>query len=102
MLVTYAVVAVWSVAMKRDLELIHEILRHVEEHEQGKPIRVTIAGRQQIEVERHIALCAEAGFIERIKNSGPSAVRRLTWHGHEALDKLRAGGGMSEVAECSP
>ena len=80
--------------MKRDMELVREILLSLEE----SPRNTTIEGYSKEEVNYHVALLIEAGLIDGFvsKNvlSGsvaPSSVvvNRLTWNGHEFAENIR-------------
>lgn len=81
--------------MRRDWKLIYRLLTHVERHTNG-PIAVpTIKGYDPAVVHYHVGLCVEAGYLVADKPGLYDGVRlfsgieRLTWHGHEALDRLR-------------
>jgi len=84
--------------MKRDLQLIKEILLYVEEHteEAAAPIgRIDPAGEySQPQIAGHVQLLIDAGFVDgkihRTHTSGSSyLVSRLTWSGSEFLDDAR-------------
>lgn len=83
--------------MKRDMDLVRQILLVVEEHgtEQG---HITFEpsdtpGKTPDEVAGHIRLLHEHGFIEAEDGSGFGNPvwfpQRLTWQGHEFLDAIR-------------
>ncbi|MDE0170740.1 MAG: DUF2513 domain-containing protein [bacterium] len=85
--------------MKRDFKLIYRILCHVERHTNG-PIQVPdIEGYAPEVVHYHVGLCDEAGYLvagsvgiyegKRMFNG----IERITWDGHEALDRLRRDNG---------
>jgi len=84
--------------VKRNLQLIFEILRYFEE--EGKPgthmPRPEISGHDKNVVNCHVDLCAEAGFI-RFKTSRmpghlpeTDKIEALTWKGHEFLEDWRS------------
>ncbi|MCY3972441.1 MAG: DUF2513 domain-containing protein [Acidobacteria bacterium] len=85
--------------MKRDLQLIKEILLYVEEHaeEGAAPIgRIDLEGEySQPQIAGHVQLLLiDAGFVDgkicRTHTSGSSyLVSRLTWSGSEFLDDAR-------------
>ena len=82
--------------MKRDMNLIRELLFVLEEEPSGfAPEDVEIKGYTNEQIGYHILLLIEAGFIEGQKtvtygSSSPSAIAtRLTWAGHEFLDEAR-------------
>lgn len=81
--------------MKRDMELIRDILQIAENLEAGQTSGVASNEHSEHEIAEHIALLKEAGLIEAIirnDNKGcPSGaiIRRLTWEGHEFLAKAK-------------
>ncbi len=86
--------------MKRDLDLIREILLQVEEREPKQPLEVKIEGRDRQEIVGHVRLLQEAGFVEATFTGGPTAiVHRLTWDGHEFLDSVRESNIWAKVRE---
>ena len=81
-------------AMKRDMDLIREILQAIEARpDEGDVLQ--ISGRTPKEVNYHIALLKDAGFVEATVDGDLSDafsfayVSRLTWQGHEFLDAAR-------------
>lgn len=80
--------------MRREMKLICLILAHVERASACGNIRVPeVPGYEQHIVEYHVELCAEAGYIERTRDGSSGkiiAIHRMTWHGHEALERIRA------------
>jgi hypothetical protein len=81
--------------MKRDLELIKEILLHFESKEDWKHENLEIQGYEKKLVDYHLQLMYEGGLLNcepitsekgRIYNVLPF---RLTWSGHEFLDNIR-------------
>ena len=76
--------------MKRDMDLLREILLQVETREPKQSLEVKIEGRDRQEIVGHVHLLQEAGFVEATFTGGPTAiVHRLTWDGHEFLDLVR-------------
>ena len=76
--------------MKRDMDLIREILLLVEGRKPKQPMDVEIDGRDRQEIFGHVQLLQEAGLVEASFMGGPiSEVHRLTWDGHEFLDSVR-------------
>ena len=80
--------------MKRDMELVRQILFALEEHDKpGDWCIVTIEGRSAIEISYHVKLLNDAGYLEAedISTSDGFAWRptSLTWQGHEFLDAVR-------------
>jgi hypothetical protein len=82
--------------MKRDFDLVREILLRVEEDERATGpawINLSIAGRDHVEVSHHVQLLDEAGLLEAKNLTGLNNFEwqpiRLTWAGHEFLDAAR-------------
>jgi hypothetical protein len=82
--------------MRRHVDLIRTILLEVEKSQSiGKPITVTADGYTPEEVNYHVMLLHEAGFVEALDFSSHNngfqwRPTRLTWPGHEFLDAARA------------
>ena len=79
--------------MKRKMTLIHKILEWTESHADGDPkTPPEIQGYQDTEVNYHIGLCLQAGYLEAdYQNSDQTSdqtykIINLTWDGHEVLD----------------
>jgi len=81
--------------MKRDMDLVREMLLAVEECERfDGPGTMEIEGRDESEVTYHVKLLRQAGLLEVLPPSsnpyGASwSVIGLTWQGHEFLDAAR-------------
>jgi hypothetical protein len=81
--------------MKRDMDLIREILIECEKQD-GAPglMKIAIEGHSDHEINYHLSLLNEAGLIEaRALGHGPTAIvqpLRLTWNGHEFLSAARS------------
>lgn len=84
--------------MKRDLQLIKQILIYFEEKNDWKGEKeIKIEGYPDKQISYHIDILFEAGLI----NGEPSRSAqgriydvvpfRLTWEGHEFLDSIRGG-----------
>jgi hypothetical protein len=76
--------------VKRDLELVREIIKMIEEDPEADnraDVRLDIPGRTDEEMAYHLDLLLDAGFI----NARPEdlIVNGLTWKGHEFLDNIR-------------
>ena len=73
--------------MKRDLDLIKQILNEVEAIDKPK-VNLTIEGFDQIVVNEHVYLCQQAALLEATilrDQEGQAAqaiTSRLTWQGH--------------------
>lgn len=83
--------------MKREWQLIREILEYVErtlrpEHV-GRGLSVPKpeafgSGYAEEEIEYHVQLCAEAGYLNLMPLMG-TRIKSLTWAGHNKLDEMR-------------
>ena len=81
--------------MLRDKALLRKILCDTEHRASAEePITIQIDGYAPGVVSEHIRLAVEAGFMEaeRTAPSGQWLVKRLTWNGHEELDRMRNAG----------
>ncbi|WP_417461517.1 DUF2513 domain-containing protein [Kordiimonas sp.] len=82
--------------MKRDMDLIREIMFAVEEsdHDPLSWMTLSIDGRSQLEVSYHVQLLDEAGLITAVDLSSSDGLhwepKQLTWDGHEFLDNARS------------
>lgn len=81
--------------MKRDMDLIREVLLKVEELPfDGGFHEITVEGRTDDEVTYHVMLLHEAGFIEAQDLTTMDCIcwkpKRLTYSGHEFLDAARS------------
>lgn len=77
--------------MKRDMDLVREILRRVRSLETfDRPVSITIEEQPQTVVSYHIQIMAEYGLLDAISlgsNDGPDwRAMRLTWDGQDFLD----------------
>ncbi len=81
--------------MKRDMNLVREILLTIEGHPTSEAPPITIPGRSEEETGYHVYLMIQAGLLEGIETmskdgDGPEAeASNLTWAGHEFLDTVR-------------
>ena len=81
--------------MKRDMDLVREVLLKVEEMPfDGRFYDVNVEGCSDEVINYHVMLLNEAGLIEAIDLSnlgGPCwKPKRLTYSGHEFLDAARS------------
>lgn len=78
------------------MRLIHKLLEYVERRHDDDPVPLPeIDGYSEEQVHYHVGLCVEAGYLV----AGPvtdtsegrrfATLERLTWAGHEELDKKR-------------
>ncbi|ORE90523.1 hypothetical protein ATO13_22496 [Stappia sp. 22II-S9-Z10] len=79
--------------MKRDMDLIREILLHVEASETLHMTAFQLPGHGDEAVTEHAILCIEKGLLEGrpilTMNSREVLVGRLTWEGHDFLAAIR-------------
>lgn len=81
--------------MKRDMNLIRDLLLEIEANDDGsgRDVKIATDGHSQQELTEHLFMLYEAGFIEGIDASHMQGrvllVQRLTWHGHEFLEVIR-------------
>ncbi len=78
--------------MKRDMDLVREILMEVESWDRGSEWRrVSLEGRGKDEMDWHVRIMSDAGLIRAVQSveTGEALVERLTWDGHEFLDSAR-------------
>lgn len=82
--------------MKRDMELIRQILLKIEEEPSGwAPSEIKIEGYTKEQIDYHILLMIEAGLLKgeevtSLSSQSPCGLAtRMTWHGHEFLDNSR-------------
>lgn len=81
--------------MKRDWDLIREILLKLERQAQARGLLKDngFVGYSPETVSYHFKLLSDAGLIEAVDYSSMNELtlvaRSLTWQGHEFLDKIR-------------
>jgi hypothetical protein len=81
--------------MKRDMDLIRDILLKLEEVPENSylsnpPEDLDLQEHSFEEVAYHLGLLIDAGLLEASQDlSGGFAVKKITWHGHEFLDDTR-------------
>ena len=90
--------------MKRDMDLIREILLKVESF-QRFPFtgRISIPGRSEEEINYHIFLLSDAGLIRTdngfVGRISPYSVTSLTWKGCEFLEAAKDNTRWNETKE---
>lgn len=76
------------------MQLIALILAYVEEQTKCGAIPLPrFKGYTHEQIVYHVKLCEEAGYLDIVVAAGsktPTAIHRMTWTGHEALEPLRA------------
>ena len=84
--------------MKRDMDLIRRLLLYLEEKQSSRPeANVCVQGYSKEEIVYHLALMAQAGYIDYEAFGSISNPNRLievvpgslTWEGHELLETMR-------------
>lgn len=85
--------------MRRDLGLIRELLlklepisgAHAWQHIYSNDPRIQVEERTPDEIEYHLQLLVEQGFVERPRSGAMEGIvfKRLTWAGHDYLDAVR-------------
>lgn len=83
--------------MKRDLDLVRQLLPVIEERDLFRPGDGAFSGYSDQDVAHHLIITHEAGLIEgresrEICQRMDFVVRRLTWNGHDFLAKARDEG----------
>ncbi len=71
--------------MKRDMDLLREILLQVETREPKQSLEVKIEGRDRQEIVGHVHLLQEAGFVERHRPTRPTAQVGAKEPGHQLV-----------------
>lgn len=85
--------------MKRDLELVKELLIMIEEHDNNQPFQITreegykYSHEEIEEIQYNLKLMIDAGLIEgedvSTFESSDTLIQSLTWAGHDFLDAAR-------------
>ena len=78
--------------MQRHRQLILKLLEFAVDQTNGDVQPPEIPGYTAQQVQYHVELCSQAGYMKVRKLGGKKARYRilsLTWQGHEALVKLR-------------
>jgi len=97
-----------NIEMKRDMDLVRDLLLHVESDplldgthwlHADTPSELGITGHSADEVGYHVNLLGEAGFLRIMGMETIPAISKLTWEGHEFLDNIRDQGIWSKTKE---
>ncbi len=80
--------------MKRDMDLVREILLAIEASPTTITGHFTLEGREGPLVDEHVRLLTEAGFLTHSRATYVAGKRMglgvaLTWRGHEFLETIR-------------
>jgi hypothetical protein len=91
--------------VKRDMDLAREILFKIEESPDfGRPVEISIEGREEVEINYHVMLLHQAGLITGVGTSGFGDTDEwiatgMTWSGHEFLDAARENTRWNQAKE---
>ena len=91
--------------MKRDMELIRNILLLLENETSGwAPDSIEIDGYTNEQIGYHTVLLIEAGLVvgeesEEMGSEPSGFIQRLTWAGHEFLDSAKDSGRWKEAKD---
>jgi hypothetical protein len=89
--------------MKRDLDLVRELLLDIEKNAKGVRADWTFSGEEHDPslVLYHVRLLFDAGFVEGqfIEDAEAYWVDRITWQGHEFIDAVRDAGVWKKTKE---
>lgn len=86
--------------MKRDMELVREILREIRAKSDLQPREITITGYGEEDAGRHIEMLFNEGYIEGSQFRGGGRpyttvlVKDLTWSGHDLAGALLTDEGV--------
>lgn len=93
-------------SMKRDMDLVRQILIRATEHEDGYVYEnPDIAGYTKDQIDHHIYLMCQAGLVEASDSStmdgaSPTALLiSVTWAGHDFIDAARSNTIWSSVKD---
>jgi hypothetical protein len=82
--------------MKRDMDLVRQILLKIEEHEHGlAPRNLAIEGYSEEQIAYHVHLMGQGGLLQvadvtHTGSASPEAIPlRMLWGGHDFLDAAR-------------
>lgn len=76
--------------MKRDMDLVRQILQQIEDRKPGSSNHgVSATGRSRDELYEHLMIMQDAGLVEGVAMAPVPLCRRMTWEGHEFLEQSR-------------
>lgn len=84
--------------MKRDMDLIRDLLLHIESDPlfdgqhwvtPATPSDMGISGHSMEEIAYHLSLLIDAGYVKGQHAMLIPTISQLTWDGHEFLDNVR-------------
>lgn len=75
--------------MKRDLDLVRDILLAVEADPREGLVFLNLEKYSKRDVSNHVLLLTEAGYLESTVMEGEFIPTHMTWQGHEFLEAAR-------------
>ena len=91
--------------MKCNPMLIYQLLEFVEQEHNNGPVMVpAVEAYSDVVVHYHVGLCVEAGYLvaaEPRESNGCRTfdrIHRLTWNGHEEIERFRLKCASSSLA----
>lgn len=90
-------------AMRRDMELVRDILESVRDRKNLNHQIVNLSERDALEVARHVEMLIDAGYLDGVTKRAVAggapmcAVRDLTWEGHEFYGVLTSHKGWDAI-----
>lgn len=89
--------------MKRDIDLVRQILQQIEERnpENADPgvLNVRVNSRSMAVVSGHLQIMCDAGLVGGMGPHSVISCERLTWEGHEFLEQSRDEGIWEEAKD---
>jgi hypothetical protein len=85
--------------VKRDFDLIRDILLNIEQHQSHGHFSVRLEGRDEVEISLHLKWLHEAEFVDAYNLQWTTIwqVSSLTWKGCDYLDAVRDPGIWGKV-----
>lgn len=92
----------WGVKMKRDLNLVREIMLLIENNDDRRELNIPEEWDREV-VAYHLKLLDQAGYVKNstrwADNKPFLLIATLTWDGHEFLDSVKNSGIWNETKE---
>lgn len=88
--------------MQRDMDLIRDLLLELESNplcDGRRFINLDMPGRSIEEIDYHLGLLLEAGYLKGTQTMSTISVSSMTWEGHEFLDNIKDPGIWSKTKE---
>lgn len=85
--------------MKRDMDLVRDVLFRVEEDKVGVQLLDSFPQSERAKLEYHIGIMIDGGLVlgEKVSYGGHPNVRSLTWVGHDFIELARNSDRWSQV-----